>query len=192
MPMMIAPAASSRSTTVALYGGTKPSRMRDEAVVAMPRVDRLSLRAIGTPCSGPSDAARPPQLVELAGALERLFGGDRLKRVQRAVVLPNAIEIRLGDVPRPQIAGCESARPAAGPSESVTSRHPITRGTLNRPASSAASGALASASAARQRRVRDVVSLDRAVDRRATSARRRSYRARESARRSRECRPAGA
>src|SRR6185369_7782544 len=38
LPTTIAPAARSRSTTVASYGGRQPSRMRDEHVVGMPRV----------------------------------------------------------------------------------------------------------------------------------------------------------
>src|SRR4051812_9296625 len=38
LPMTIAPAASRRSMTVALYGGTKCSRMREEAVVFRLRV----------------------------------------------------------------------------------------------------------------------------------------------------------
>src|SRR5437762_6459292 len=50
----IAPAASRRDTTVASYGGTNDSSMCDEAVVRTPRVQRLSLRAIGTPASGAS------------------------------------------------------------------------------------------------------------------------------------------
>src|SRR5687768_15435211 len=55
LPTMIAPAASSRSTTVALYGGTKPRRIFDDAVVGTPAVHMLSLSAIGTPCNGPVD-----------------------------------------------------------------------------------------------------------------------------------------
>src|SRR3954452_17858504 len=41
-----APAPTTRSTTVAVYGGRHPSRMRAEHVVGMPRVHRLSLRAM--------------------------------------------------------------------------------------------------------------------------------------------------
>src|SRR5258706_9369459 len=43
LPITIAPAARSRATTVASYGGHQPSRMRDEHVVGMPRVAKLSL-----------------------------------------------------------------------------------------------------------------------------------------------------
>src|SRR5580765_1426886 len=54
LPITTAPAASRRETTVASYGGTKVSRTRDEAVVRIPRVQRLSLSAMGTPTSGRS------------------------------------------------------------------------------------------------------------------------------------------
>src|SRR4051794_41481198 len=53
LPTITAPASRSRVTTVASYGGFHPSRMRDEHVVGMPRVHMLSLRATGTPASGP-------------------------------------------------------------------------------------------------------------------------------------------
>src|SRR3954452_13061577 len=43
LPMTTAPAARNRSTTVASYGGLQPSRIRDEHVVGMPRVQKLSL-----------------------------------------------------------------------------------------------------------------------------------------------------
>ena len=51
LPTTIAPAACSRDTAVASYGGTKSTSMRDDAVVRTPAVQRLSLIAIGTPCS---------------------------------------------------------------------------------------------------------------------------------------------
>src|SRR5205814_7280390 len=54
LPTTTAPAASSRATAVASYGGTYCSRMRDEAVVRSPRVQRLSFSARGTPASGAS------------------------------------------------------------------------------------------------------------------------------------------
>src|SRR5436305_14654203 len=52
LPTITAPAASSREITVASYGGTNVSRMREAAVVRTPRVHRLSLTATGTPASG--------------------------------------------------------------------------------------------------------------------------------------------
>jgi hypothetical protein len=54
LPMTMAPADSRRSMTVALYGGVKCSRILDDAVVRTPRVQMLSLTAIGTPASGAS------------------------------------------------------------------------------------------------------------------------------------------
>src|SRR5687768_2717853 len=69
LPMTIAPAASSRSTTVALYGGMKPRRILDEAVVGTPAVHMLSFSAIGTPWSGPAD--RPAASSARARSSER-------------------------------------------------------------------------------------------------------------------------
>ena len=58
LPTMTAPAARSRSTTVASYGGRQPSRIFDEHVVGTPRVQKLSLSATGTPASGPGSSPR--------------------------------------------------------------------------------------------------------------------------------------
>ena len=58
LPTGTAPAASRRSTTVALYGGRQPSRMRDEHVVGTPAWQRLSFSATGTPASGPTASPR--------------------------------------------------------------------------------------------------------------------------------------
>src|ERR1019366_10205812 len=53
LPTAIAPAAFSRRTTVASYGGSHPARIFEEQVVGMASVQRLSLSATGTPASGP-------------------------------------------------------------------------------------------------------------------------------------------
>ncbi len=58
LPTGIPPAATTRSTTVAVYGGSHPSRILDEHVVATPRVQRLSFSATGTPASGPGSSPR--------------------------------------------------------------------------------------------------------------------------------------
>src|SRR5581483_2640558 len=50
---MTAPAARSRVTTVASYGLTYPSRMREPQDVGIRNVAMLSLIATGTPCNGP-------------------------------------------------------------------------------------------------------------------------------------------
>ena len=54
LPTITAPAAASRVTTVASYGGFQPSRILDEHVVGTPRVHMLSFSAIGTPASAPT------------------------------------------------------------------------------------------------------------------------------------------
>ena len=59
LPIGTPPAATTRSTTVAEYGGRHPSRIFDEHVVGIPRVHMLSLSATGTPASGPGSSPRP-------------------------------------------------------------------------------------------------------------------------------------
>src|SRR5216684_630834 len=70
-PTTTAPAASSRDTTVASYGGTKVSRMRDDAVVRRPFVQRLSLSAAGTPASGASRHRSRSRSIDAARASAR-------------------------------------------------------------------------------------------------------------------------
>src|SRR4051794_38976244 len=53
LPSITVPAACSRSTIVALYGGRQPSRIFDAAVVGTPLVATMSLTATGTPANGP-------------------------------------------------------------------------------------------------------------------------------------------
>lgn len=52
LPIIIAPAAFKRSTTVASYVGTKFCNIFDAHVVGTPLVQKLSLTAIGIPSSG--------------------------------------------------------------------------------------------------------------------------------------------
>src|SRR6188474_853738 len=49
LPMTTAPAACSRSTAVAEYGGVQSPRIREPAVARTPRTQIVSLMAIGTP-----------------------------------------------------------------------------------------------------------------------------------------------
>ena len=53
LPRMTAPAASSRSITVASYGGTNRSRIFEPHVVRTPFVHSTSFTAVGTPSIGP-------------------------------------------------------------------------------------------------------------------------------------------
>src|SRR6185369_3978 len=79
LPITTAPAAARRSTTVALYGGRQPSRMRDEQVVGTPRVHMLSLRATGTPASGPGSFPAPTAASTAAAAARASSAMTRLK-----------------------------------------------------------------------------------------------------------------
>src|SRR5579884_4205904 len=54
LPSSGAPAAVSFSTTVAVYGGRYPSRIREPAWLGIPAVQNRSLTATGTPPSGAS------------------------------------------------------------------------------------------------------------------------------------------
>ena len=79
LPTMTAPAATSRSTTVASYGGLQPSRICDEHVVGMPRVHMLSLRATGTPASGPGSRPAATASSTAAAAARASSASTRLK-----------------------------------------------------------------------------------------------------------------
>src|SRR5207302_8993728 len=79
LPTTTAPAARSRSTTVASYGGHQPSRMRDEHVVGIPRVAKLSLRATGTPASGPGSSPAATRSSMPAAAARASSSITRLK-----------------------------------------------------------------------------------------------------------------
>ena len=54
LPVMVAPAASSRVTTVASRLGTKPSRVCEPFIIGTPATSMLSLIATRRPASGPS------------------------------------------------------------------------------------------------------------------------------------------
>src|SRR5688500_9002098 len=54
LPSITMPAALSFSTTVASYGDTKLSSMREPQLVLTPRVQKMSLWASGRPVSGPA------------------------------------------------------------------------------------------------------------------------------------------
>src|SRR5436190_16608727 len=53
-PTTHAPASTTHRVIVASYGGHQLPRMREEQVVLMPAVQKLSFSAIGTPASGGS------------------------------------------------------------------------------------------------------------------------------------------
>ena len=73
--------------------------MREEAVVRMPRVHRLSLSATGTPASGSVVHDRGSRSIAAARA-ERLLGGDRVEGVQRGLSASIRVEGVAADVDR--------------------------------------------------------------------------------------------
>ena len=141
-----APAASTRSTTVAVYGGRQPSRIRDEHVVGTPRVQRLSFRTMGTPASGPGSSPRADRGVDRVGArraptsamtrLHACSSGSRAAMTARC----SSTTSRADRAPR------------ATPSRDLERGHGSSRmrGTRKRPSSAA--GAIASTSVASQAR----------------------------------------
>src|ERR671933_85697 len=58
LPVIVAPAASSRLTTVASTPGTKPSRVCEPFIIGTPATAVLSLTATVRPASGPESAPR--------------------------------------------------------------------------------------------------------------------------------------
>jgi hypothetical protein len=130
--------------------------MRDDAVVARSRVQMLSLMAIGTPWSGPERPARS----RAAARSSALSAATRLK----ACSVGSWRSIRSSAAR--QASTADSLPPAIACRVPVTVRsacvhQPITRGTRNSPASTAASGAWAST-----RRGRSTGAARRAVERR--------------------------
>ena len=105
--------------------------MRDEAVVRTPFVHRLSLSAIGTPTSGRS-RHRSRSRSMLGRAIERLLARHGVERVQRRVDAPRA-----GRAPRGRRRWQNERARARRPESPEWFRltHPMTRGTLNSPAS---------------------------------------------------------
>src|SRR5687767_1976320 len=123
LPMTIAPAASRRSTTVASYGGTKPRRIFDDAVVGTPAVHMLSLSALDTPCSGP--AGRSP-----ASSMRPRSSARSAMTVLNAEIFGSSRVIRSSDCSHAATAVVEPSRIyCAGARAAVM--YAIARGTLN-------------------------------------------------------------
>src|SRR5215471_17681679 len=89
LPTTTAPAACRRSTTVASYGGTNVSRILDDAVVRMPRVQMLSLSAIGTPASGADE--KSPRRRSMSAARE---SARSVLTVLKALSDPSTVSMR--------------------------------------------------------------------------------------------------
>jgi hypothetical protein len=59
LPSTGAPASRRRVTAVAVYGGRKPSRIREPAELGTPSTQKRSFTATGTPPSGPDAGSSP-------------------------------------------------------------------------------------------------------------------------------------
>ncbi len=110
MPSRIAPAARSRSTTAASYGGIQPARIREPAVVGTPAVTRLSLSVIGTPASGPSGSPAARLRVELGGGGARARGVEGEERADLAVQAGDPLDRRLDERGGGDLTGGDAAR----------------------------------------------------------------------------------
>ena len=133
-----------------------------------------------------------PIAIERRRPLERLFRGDGVEGVQSGLGCVDRGERRLADVDRGSIARADGVAESRERVRGCSRPHPMTRGTLNRPASRAGSGALASASR-RSSDGRTPSSRSAACEprRRWRSAGRRSCRSAAPGRRTRGCRRAG-
>ena len=85
-PTSIAPAASSRATSVASAAAGGRSRlMREPASVGRPATSIRFFTANGTPASGPTGLPARHRRIDRGGPGERAFGGDRGEGVQHRI-----------------------------------------------------------------------------------------------------------
>ena len=96
LPSSTVPAALSRATTVASYGGRQPSRIFEPQVVGTPSVTTTSLSATGTPASGPA----APAGVDSAARGQRGLGVDVQEGAAAAVLGGDPVEVGAGDLDR--------------------------------------------------------------------------------------------
>ena len=116
LPTTTAPAASSRSTTVASKGGTKPSRMREPQVVSSPLVRKMSLSAMGTPSIRERASPRARRASEARAAAMERSGATRRK----AWTLPSISPMRSRQAR--VTSSAETSRPASASDRSVSDR----------------------------------------------------------------------
>src|SRR6266850_1432679 len=89
IPSISAPALKRRCTAVAVYGGLKPLRICDPAVVSTPRTHSTSLIAIGMPTSGP----RSPRTIRLSASSACFSQSSGVKR-RKAFTLRSSLSMR--------------------------------------------------------------------------------------------------
>ena len=94
LPTITAPAFQRLAVTVLSYGGTKPSRMREAAVVCTPSVQNRSLMASGTPSSRP--ASPLARRASEALAMSRARSGVSVMKALSARCSSSFAEMRIG------------------------------------------------------------------------------------------------
>ena len=82
-PTSMAPAASRRSSTVAVTSGTNCDRKRDPQVARRSRLKQMSLCATGTPCRGPVISPRASAASALRAAAVAASGSTWMNAFQR-------------------------------------------------------------------------------------------------------------
>ena len=118
LPTMTKPASRSRRTTNASWAGTKSPNASEPSVYGMPATGAVSLIAIGTPAKGRSSPA--PDGV---GGGEGAVGVDVHERVEVAVEGLDALERRLGELARAELAAADEAGELGGRSEEQLGIH---------------------------------------------------------------------
>ena len=126
LPTVIAPACLMRSTSSESSAGTKSLKIGDPNVVRMPLVGCRSLCAIGSPCSGPTVAARQP-FVGQPRALHRPFGDERDDRVDRRVDARDLLQMRGDHLARGELLRADSPRHLDGAQFADVGDHRSTR-----------------------------------------------------------------
>ena len=125
LPSTTAPAAASRSTTVASKGGTNPSRMREPQVVSSPLVRKMSFSAMGTPSRRERGSPRTRRASEARASAMARSGATRRK----AWSLPSVASMRASEAR--MISSEETSRSSRARHRSVSDRSRIP-GTLTR------------------------------------------------------------
>ena len=81
-PSVMAPASWSRARAVLSWSGTKSRRIREPQVETRPARKKMSLCAIGTPCSGPGASPRASAASAAAASSRRGPGFERDEAVE--------------------------------------------------------------------------------------------------------------
>ena len=104
LPSSTTPASRSRRVTVASYGGRQLPRMREAQVVGMSAVVKTSLRASGTPASGPSTSPAARRSSTARAAARALSAATCRKACSSLVDRVDAAQVGVGHFQRGHLA----------------------------------------------------------------------------------------